>query len=143
MGLIFWGVISLILGIIFTIIAVKLDGKTYKTRTFVFEIVCIVLAIVFYSAFVIMLACFLSELPAIIHPDLTILEYKETAYAYSELLTEYKYSDIIASNDYIELYQDIIKYNKKVRLANKYQGKWWLEYLFFNPIYTGLPLIEF
>ena len=64
---------------------------------------------------------------------------------YSTLLVNYnemRKNDVTASETYMKLYDDILHFNRECEKAQKWEGKWWAEGIFYDPSYLGVEPVE-
>lgn len=64
--------------------------------------------------------------------------YADLARDYEQILMP---NDVTAADTYMDIYREILSYNKEVRKANKWEGVWWAEGLLYDPSYTEAELI--
>ena len=64
--------------------------------------------------------------------------YAELARDYEEILMP---NDVTAADTYMDIYREILSYNKEVRKADKWENTWWAEGLLYDPSYTEAEVI--
>lgn len=64
--------------------------------------------------------------------------YAELARDYEEILMP---NDVTAADTYMDIYREILSYNKEVRKADKWEDVWWAEGLLYDPSYTEAEVI--
>ena len=64
--------------------------------------------------------------------------YEELARDYEEILMP---NDVTAADTYMDIYREILSYNKEVRKADKWEDTWWAEGLLYDPSYTEAEVI--
>lgn len=64
--------------------------------------------------------------------------YEELARDYEQILMP---NDVTAADTYMDLYREIMSYNKEVRKADKWENTWWAEGLLYDPSYTEAEII--
>ena len=60
--------------------------------------------------------------------------YMDALSAYQELRGQ----DVTGSETYLSLYKEILSFNRSCDIADRYNGKWWAEGLFYDPTYIGI-----
>ena len=60
--------------------------------------------------------------------------YMDALSAYQELRGQ----DVTGSETYLSLYKEILSFNRSCDKADRYNGKWWAEGLFYDPTYIGI-----
>ena len=63
--------------------------------------------------------------------------YMDALSAYQELRSQ----DVTGSETYLSLYKEILVFNRACDKANRYNGKWWAEGLFYDPTYVGIDSV--
>lgn len=64
--------------------------------------------------------------------------YAELARDYEQILMP---NDVTAADTYMDIYREILSYNKEVRKADKWEDVWWAEGLLYDPSYTEAEVI--
>lgn len=64
--------------------------------------------------------------------------YAELARDYEQILMP---NDVTAADTYMDIYREILSYNKEVRKANRWENTWWAEGLLYDPSYTEAEII--
>lgn len=64
--------------------------------------------------------------------------YAELARDYEQILMP---NDVTAADTYMDIYREILSYNKEVRKADKWENTWWAEGLLYDPSYTEAEII--
>ena len=64
--------------------------------------------------------------------------YAELARDYEEILMP---NDVTAADTYMDIYRELLSYNKEVRKADKWEDVWWAEGLLYDPSYTEAEAI--
>lgn len=59
-----------------------------------------------------------------------------------EYYEELRSQDVTASDAYMELYEDILTFNKEVGKAQRWGDTWWAEGVFYDPVYIGVEPVE-
>lgn len=60
--------------------------------------------------------------------------YMDALSAYQELRGQ----DVTGSETYLNLYKEILSFNRACDKADRYNDKWWAEGLFYDPTYVGI-----
>lgn len=60
--------------------------------------------------------------------------YMDALSAYQEL----RGKDVTGSETYLNLYKEILDFNRACDKADRYNSKWWAEGLFYDPTYIGI-----
>lgn len=64
--------------------------------------------------------------------------YAELAHDYEQILMP---NDATAADTYMDIYREILSYNKEVRKADKWKNVWWAEGLLYDSSYTEAKVI--
>ena len=64
--------------------------------------------------------------------------YAELAHDYEQILMP---NDATAADTYMDIYREILSYNKEVRKADKWKNIWWAEGLLYDSSYTEAKVI--
>ena len=64
--------------------------------------------------------------------------YAELAHDYEQILMP---NDATAADTYMDIYREILSYNKEVRKADKWKDIWWAEGLLYDSSYTEAKVI--
>lgn len=101
--------------------------------------VCLAVVMSFVSVFGIINACAFVGANATMDSQLAYRQeqrimYMDALSAYQELRGQ----DVTGSETYLNLYKEILSFNRSCDKADRYGDKWWAEGLFYDPTYVGI-----
>jgi hypothetical protein len=148
MGAIVCFVISLVLVFVFAFLTSRCDKAGWRhpepwwsCLEIPFGVCCgisVVLAVVLSF-------CSIASVSTMANLDALQQENRVQGAVYATLLVNYdemRRNDVTASETYMTLYSDILNFNRECEKAQKWEGKWWAEGIFYNPSYSGVEPVE-
>lgn len=132
----FLAVISFIVGLILLF----WSADAFSDLGLVAALIGVFLLIIFVG-FAVMSVNYISYLA---NPAAKIVRVENERAFYVKLLEKYEKleeQDITVSNSYISLYESICNFNEEVMKAEKYNGKTFWAYMFYDPAYSTVDVI--
>lgn len=136
MAWLFLAVIAFIVGLIFILWPVDIFSDFGITATLIG-----VLLLIVFIGFAGMSINYISYLA---NPVAKVVKVENERTSYVKLLEKYdklEEQDITASDSYISLYEKVCDFNEEVMKAEKYDGKTFWAYMFYDPAYSTVDVI--
>lgn len=148
MGAIVGFVISLVFMFVFAFLTGRCDKAGWRNPEpwwSWFEIPCGVCCGISLVLAVILAFCSIASVNVMANLDALQQENRVQGAVYSTLLVNYdemRRNDVTASETYMKLYDDILHFNRECEKAQKWEGEWWVEGIFYDPSYLGVEPVE-